>query len=211
MQNNPMSGGPDHLLVLANAIDRDRRPEAYARPPSTGGDQISVRFSEKLLAHLDVLGNASGWTRVQVLTALVERGLFEIYELLRNETGDAIMEQLANEIAPTIHSESLLLRQAKAVAREISFDGCTISPGPRPESFFVKGKRKENGIPRMLIVIDRHTTSDFQNGTNIQKRQILEQIREKMVSKWHEALEHDYTTDPEPLRCVFEPSFFVFG
>ena len=188
MQNNPMSGGPHHLVALANAIERDRRPEAYARPPSTGGDQISVRLSETLLAHLDALGNASDWTRVQVLTALVERGLFEIYELLNNETGDAIMERLANEIAPTIYSESLLLRQAKAVAREIPFDGCTLSPGKRPESFWVEMERKENGIPRMLIVIDRHTASDFQNGTNTQKKQILEQVREKMVSKWQEAV-----------------------
>lgn len=101
MRNNRLAG-PDHVAALLNALQRNRRPGAYARPPATGGDQISMRLSESLLAHLDVLGKASGWTRVQVLTALIERGLFDLYEVLDDDIGESIMENLANELVPTM-------------------------------------------------------------------------------------------------------------
>jgi hypothetical protein len=188
MQNNPMSG-PAHIVALANSLERERRPNAYVRPPPTGGDQISVRLGSALLAHMDVLGKASGWTRVQVLTALIDRGLFDLYANLSDEIGEAIMKKLANELVPTMHDESLLLREVKRVAREEAGDGCTLSPGPRPEQFWILGQFGAGGIPRLSIVIDRHAASDFQNARPSQRDSMVEQLRGRVAAQWREAIE----------------------
>jgi hypothetical protein len=188
VQNNPMSG-PAHIVALANALERERRPNAYVRPPPTGGDQISVRLGTALLAHMDVIGQASGWTRVQVLTALIDRGLFDLYANLSDETGEAIMEKLANALVPTMQDESLLLCEVKRVAREEAGDGCTLSPGPRPEQFWILGQFGAGGIPRMSIVVDRHAASDFQNARPSQRDGMVERLRGRLAAQWREAME----------------------
>jgi hypothetical protein len=115
MLNNPMAG-PAFIVALANALEPERRPGAYVRPPPTGGAQISVRLGESLLAQLDVIGRRTGWTRVQVLTALIERGLFGLYDLLSDAAGEAILDSITNELAPVMHNESLLLQEFKRIA-----------------------------------------------------------------------------------------------
>jgi hypothetical protein len=197
--------GPAHIVALANALDRERRPDAYARPPPTGGDQISVRLGTALLAHLDVIGQASGWTRVQVLTALIDRGLFDLYANLSDETGEAIMEKLENELVPTMQDESLLLREMKRIAREEAGDGCTLLPGPRPEQFWLLGLRKTGGIPRMSIVIDRHAASDFQNASPSQRDTMVERVRSVLAAQWREAIECAGTE----LHIRIEPGMLV--
>lgn len=198
MRNNPFAG-PAHVVALANSLERERRPGAYARPPVTGGNQISVRLGEALLTHLDIIGKASGWTRVQVLTALIERGLFDLYDLLSDEVGESIMDSLTNELVPTMHGESSLLRAAKGIAREVVGDSCTLSPGTRPEQFWVEGLRQSKGIPRMRIAIDSHAAGDFQNATPSQRERMVEQLRGRIEEKWRVAMEQLGT---EPLLSV---------
>ena len=65
-----------------------------------------MRLGESLLAHLDILGKAADWTRVQILTALIERGLFDLYDSLSDEVGESIMENIANELVPAKHNDS---------------------------------------------------------------------------------------------------------
>ena len=187
MQNNPLAG-PHHVLALANALERERRPGAYVKPPSTGGEQISVRLSETLLAHFDVLGKAAGWTRVQVLTALVERGLFDLYEVLSDETGESIMESLAGQIVPTMHNESALLRAAKRVMRDVAGEGCMFTSAPLPEQFWVEAARRPAGIPRMRVVIDSHAAADFQRAANQQGA--IDSLRRSLAGEWTEAMAH---------------------
>lgn len=189
MQNNPLSG-PAHIVALANALERDRRPGAYARPPATGGDQISVRLGESLLAHLDILGKAADWTRVQILTALIERGLFDLYDLLSDEVGESIMESLANELVPAMHNDSPLTREAKRITREVAGEGCTVSPGNRPERFWVEGPREPMGIPRMLIVVDSHAADDFRIAMPKQQTTMVKVLRGRLASKWRDAIKH---------------------
>jgi hypothetical protein len=197
--------GPAHVVALANALERDRRPHAYIRPPPTGGNQISVRLGEALLAHLDAIGRASGWTRVQVLTALIDRGLFDLYDALSDETGESIMESLARELVPIMQDESLLAGAAKRAAREAVGDGCTLSPGGRPERFWIEGLRQPQGIPRLLVIVDTHAASDYQNATPSLRESMLGKLRGRLTEKWREAMEHAGTesqlrVSPETLQ-----------
>jgi len=100
VRNNPLAG-PDHVGVLKTALEQQG---GYLRPPSTGGDQISIRLSESLLAQLDVIAKRAEWTRAQVLTALIERGLFDLYHRLSDDVGELIMEQLTHILVPTMRT-----------------------------------------------------------------------------------------------------------
>jgi hypothetical protein len=102
--NNPMSGGPDYAGVLRNALENT--PGAYAAPPSTGGEQVSIRLPEFTGAMIDAITarcHRPGWNRSQVLNALIDRGLFDLFNLLSDKTARAIMGDIASKIVPTIN------------------------------------------------------------------------------------------------------------
>lgn len=198
MRDNPFSG-PAHHVALRNALEREHRPGAYLQPPPTGGAQISTRLSEPLLTHLDVVGKAAGWTRVQVLTALIERGLFDLYEILSDETGEAIMNSLANQVVPTMQADSSLTSEAKRLAREVVGDVCVISPAHRPESFWVEGTRQPAGIPRLLVIVDRHSADDFIRIPPSTRAELIERLRIRMQGSWTGALSNPGT---EPQYVV---------
>jgi len=56
------------------------------------------------LAQLDVIAKRAEWTRAQVLTALIERGLFDLYHRLSDDVGELIMEQLTHILVPTMRT-----------------------------------------------------------------------------------------------------------
>lgn len=198
MLNNPFAG-PAHVVALANALEQDRRPGAYIRPPSTGGEQVSVRLNDTLVTHLELLSKAAGWTRVQVMTALIERGLFDLYDLLSNEAGEAVMQNLADELVPVMHSESKLLIAAKQIAREVAGSGATVAPAHRPERFWVEGARLGKGIPRMLVIIERSAAQDFEREAT--EGQGLKTLRSVLAMRWAEALAQPGTE----IRCQVSP------
>src|SRR5437773_12065190 len=76
-RNNPLEGGPDFVQALCNALEQ--RLNAFARPRSTGGTQVSMRFREDRLAILDALTERSGWNRNQVVDALSDAGLLLLF------------------------------------------------------------------------------------------------------------------------------------
>src|SRR5258708_10349802 len=168
MQNNPLAG-PAYVVALVHALSEHRRPGAFVTPPPTGGEQISVRLGDNVMVHLDVLAKKSGWTRAQVLAAIVSRGLFDLYEFINDETGEAIMQEIANELVPMMHTESEFARLAQKAAKEIAGDGCTVSPGGRPESFWLMAPRRPKGIPRMLVRVDNQAAGDFQNARQAER------------------------------------------
>jgi hypothetical protein len=97
--NNPWAGGPDYVVALGNAIDKV--PNAYARPPASGGTQISLRIAEDRLAVLDELCVKSKWNRNQVVNALIDKGLFLVFHQLSSAKVDEIMTNVGNTRAPT--------------------------------------------------------------------------------------------------------------
>jgi hypothetical protein len=89
-RNNPMAGGPDFIELLKNALEG--RVAGFARPPATGGTQVSFRFREDRLTLLDTLVERSGWNRTQVIDALIDKGLFVLFERLTTSASDEVME-----------------------------------------------------------------------------------------------------------------------
>ena len=97
-RSNPMSG-PAYVIALRNALDK--RTDDYQSPPRTGGTQISTRFDEFVLNHVDAIVEESGWNRAEVLYALVQRGLFDLYEFASPETTDRIIRKIVGKLPPT--------------------------------------------------------------------------------------------------------------
>jgi hypothetical protein len=97
-----MAGGPDYVAVLRNALEN--APGAYAHPPSSGGDQISIRFPDSTAAIIEAIAahcRQPDWNRNQVINALVDRGLFDLFCVLGDATMEEIMKAVASRIAPT--------------------------------------------------------------------------------------------------------------
>ena len=94
--NNPMVGGPDFIQILVNAVERI--PQSYTRPPPTGGKGISFRMREGPAAILDELTRRSGWNRNQVLDALIERGLRDVFNTLSDQAAKDVMDVAAEAL-----------------------------------------------------------------------------------------------------------------
>jgi hypothetical protein len=96
-RSNPMSG-PAYVIALRNALDK--RAGEYQSPPRTGGTQISTRFDEFVLNHIDAIVEDTGWNRAEVLYALVQRGLFDLYEFTSPAAVDRIVRKIVGKLPP---------------------------------------------------------------------------------------------------------------
>jgi len=115
------------------------------------------------------------------------------------------MQRPDKKLAPSMPDESPLLCAAKRIAREVAGNGCTVSPGNRPEKFWVEGTRQLQGIPRMLVFIETQAAEDFQNATPSQQSVMIERLRGNLVCTWSDASEHagielHLHIDPETLQ-----------
>ncbi len=97
LRANPMAG-PAYVIALRNALER--RKTEYTTPPRTGGTQVSTRFDEFVLNHVDAIVEECKWNRAEVLYALVQRGLFDLYEFVSPDVVDRIVERIVGKIAP---------------------------------------------------------------------------------------------------------------
>src|SRR5579863_10251911 len=98
-RSNPMSG-PAYVIALRNTLEASKRPTEYKTPPRTGGTQISTRLDEFLLNHVDAIVEECGWNREEVLYALVQRGLFDLYEFVSPEIVEKIVQKIVAKMAP---------------------------------------------------------------------------------------------------------------
>lgn len=87
--DNPMVGGPDFVRSLCAAIEQ--QPNAFLpRAPATGGTQISLRLREDRLNLIDTLSERSGWNRNQIIDALIDGSLFQLFAQLSDATAAKI-------------------------------------------------------------------------------------------------------------------------
>jgi hypothetical protein len=98
-RSNPMSG-PAYVIALLNALEATKRPSDYRTPPRTGGTQISIRLDDFIFNHIDAIVAQSGWNRAEVLYALIQRGLFDLYEFAAPETVETIVQKIVSKVAP---------------------------------------------------------------------------------------------------------------
>lgn len=95
---NPMSG-PAYVMALRNALEK-RPSSEYQEPPRTGGTQVSIRLDEFIFNHVEAITAKSGWNRAEVLNALIQRGLFDLYEFCKPEAVDALVQDVVAKLAP---------------------------------------------------------------------------------------------------------------
>ena len=101
--NNPLLGGPDFVKSLVNAIEV--APNAYAHPPQASGMATSIRLPKERVAVLDAIADATKgkWTRNDVVNALLDKGLFVLFEQINDGEMSKIMNQAAHQILPPVH------------------------------------------------------------------------------------------------------------
>ena len=93
---NPFSG-PAYWVTLKNSLEKNG--ENTARP-RTGGEQISLRLDNHPLNHINTIAAYAGWNRSEVLTAIIECGLFRLYEHLSEETQNNLVQQIVEGTQP---------------------------------------------------------------------------------------------------------------
>ena len=77
----PHGGGPDFVMSLRVALSAWELKSVYTpMAPAAGGEQISIRLPKDKIALLDVVASRSGWSRNQVLLALLDPGLRSLFE-----------------------------------------------------------------------------------------------------------------------------------
>ena len=94
---NPMAG-PAYVIALRNALEK--RKTEYTTPPRTGGTQISTRLDEFVFNHIEAIVEECNWNRAEVLYALIQRGLFDLYEFVSPEVIDRIVHKIVAKMAP---------------------------------------------------------------------------------------------------------------
>ena len=92
--------GPAHVIALRNAIEK-RPVSEYQTPPRSSGTQVSTRLDEFLFNHVEAITARSGWNRAEVLYALVQRGLFDLYEFSNSSVVDILVQDVMRNLAPT--------------------------------------------------------------------------------------------------------------
>lgn len=91
---NPMSGIA-HIVALKNALERNAE---YDTPPRTGGTQVSIRLDEFLYNHVETIVDRARWNRGEVLTSLIQRGLFDLYEICTPATVDTLVQDIVKKL-----------------------------------------------------------------------------------------------------------------
>jgi hypothetical protein len=99
-KHNPFAGGPDYAVILKGALEQQRKA-LYARPPSTGGTQFSIRLRPGRLAVINQIATQTGWNRNQVIDALLEVGLVALFGALADKVADAVMTAAASRSLET--------------------------------------------------------------------------------------------------------------
>jgi hypothetical protein len=93
---NPFSG-PAYWVTLKNSLERNGES---TRRPRTGGEQISLRLDDHPLNHINAIAGYAGWNRSEVLTAIIECGLFRLYEHLNEDTQNNLIQKIVEETQP---------------------------------------------------------------------------------------------------------------
>jgi hypothetical protein len=91
--------GPAYVISLRNALEQ-RPASEYQSPPRTGGTQVSIRLDEFSFNHVEAIMAKTGWNRAEVLNALIQRGLFDLYEFCKPEVVDALVKDVVAKLAP---------------------------------------------------------------------------------------------------------------
>ena len=89
MRSNPLDFEHDYMAELGKSLY-----ELEHKKPRNGGNQISIRIGFDIMQHIEALQQKSGWTRNDVIFALVQNGLWHFYNMLSGDKIDEITKSL---------------------------------------------------------------------------------------------------------------------
>ena len=61
---------------------------------------MSIRLDEFVFNHVEAIVAKTEWNRAEVLNALIQRGLFDLYEFCKPEAVDALVRDVVAKLAP---------------------------------------------------------------------------------------------------------------
>jgi hypothetical protein len=88
-KSNPFVGGPDYIRVLSNALGG--KAQLWTEPPSTGGTQFSIRLRPGRLAITNQIADHTKWNRTQVIDALLQAALVQLFDSLSPKAAEGLM------------------------------------------------------------------------------------------------------------------------
>ena len=103
---NPAAGGPAFIVALRNSLEE--RDSEFKTPPRTGGKQQSIRLDDALMRHVDVISKFTSWNRTEILATLIQRGLYDLYEI----TNEHALSKVRNELAYSFE-DAILWHEAR--------------------------------------------------------------------------------------------------
>ena len=86
--DNPMSGAPAYLVCLIENIEGRSKLR-----PKTGGPQHSIRIDPIVWQQISAISNLSDWSKSEIVTALIERGLYDFYKVAGKEMTQEVMKK----------------------------------------------------------------------------------------------------------------------
>ena len=92
---NPLMCNISYVSYLANKINGK---DTISLKPNNGGKQFSIRIDDFLSMQIDEISKLSGWSKTDIISAFIRRGLYEFYDLLSE---DKTKEILINLPLPT--------------------------------------------------------------------------------------------------------------
>jgi len=96
-KRNPFSGGPDYVRALSSSLEA--KAQLWTRPPSTGGTQFSIRLRPGRLAIINQIADHTSWNRNQVVDALLEVALVQLFDALSTKASEALITAAASKAA----------------------------------------------------------------------------------------------------------------
>jgi hypothetical protein len=149
-----MVGGPDYARWLALTITPQKPPGLAPAPPSSGGEQISIRVRPDRLRLLDTLSSRSGWSRNQVIEGLLDCGLATFFHHVDDATSEELIEAAVPDVlraAISFPSQNPAVTPSKTVVFPALVNGeaveCEISQEALSDHFGATTNR-----PRDLIM-----------------------------------------------------------
>ena len=61
---------------------------------------MSIRLDEFVFNHVEAIAVKAGWNRAEVLNALIQRGLFDLYEFCKPKVVVALVRDVVAKLAP---------------------------------------------------------------------------------------------------------------
>jgi len=94
-KTNPFAGGPDYVRVLSRTLEA--KAQLWTQPPSTGGTQFSIRLRPGRLAIINQISDHTRWNRNQVIDAMLEVALVQLFDALSPKAGEALLTAAADK------------------------------------------------------------------------------------------------------------------